>query len=114
MIVLHLPPAQPTMPHPCAGAPPGPWCSGQVIKVAACVRGQRLTVRAPLAPRERLVSLTVARARGLEGVYLAGRGSRLTVALGHPHARFRITFAERLVIRHHRESFSFTNVYRAC
>jgi hypothetical protein len=114
-VVLHLPPPQPTMPNPCAGAPPGPWCSGQVIAVRACVRARSLTVRAPLAPRERLSRFTAARFTHAPRASVRGRGRTIRIVFAsRPRGRFKVTFVQRIVIRGHRESFRFTNVYHGC
>jgi hypothetical protein len=108
-ISLKLPPAQRTMPNPCAGVPADPWCSGQVTRVKRCVR-RSFTVSAPLAPRERLVRFAVA---GKVSHRSAGR--RLTITLtAAPHARVRITFKVTVAVGRRRESFTFTRVYRTC
>ena len=113
-IVLHMPKPQTTMPNPCSGVPADPWCSGVVTTVKACVRG-RLTVPAALAPGERFVSLSLVRSSGARGVHSAARPRGISVVLAtRRHARFRLTFRETTRVRGHRESFTFTNVYRAC
>jgi hypothetical protein len=114
-VVLKLPPAQPTMPNPCAGVPADPWCSGQASTVSACVRGRSLSIPAALAPRERLVSFSVVRIFGAPGAYAGRRPGHVSVHfVKHPRGRFRITLAERVRIRGHRESFRFTRIYRGC
>ncbi|MCU1587418.1 MAG: hypothetical protein JWN31_911 [Frankiales bacterium] len=38
-VTLHLPPAQPTMPDPCAGVPANPWCPAAIVAGHKPVRG---------------------------------------------------------------------------
>jgi hypothetical protein len=107
---MKLPGAQPTMPNPCAGAPPNAWCSGQVTKVKACVRGSALHVRALLVTHDRLKRFT-ARARG--HTYVAHRHV-VKVPLRRHHGRLRVRFTERIKVGRSSERFSFTRVYRLC
>ncbi len=113
-ISLTMPPAQKTMPNPCAGVPADPWCSGQVTRVKACMR--RLTIRVPaaLAPRQRLVALT-GRIKGMRGAKVVRHGKSVTVTLPRrAHGLIRVTVSERIKVRGHVEHFSFTRVYRGC
>jgi hypothetical protein len=109
-VVLHMPPAQRTMPNPCAGVPADPWCSGAVTQVKACVRSGSVTVRAPLAPGERLLRFFPS---GRIRWWGSGHAATITLRL-RPHQTFRLTFHETVLVKRHRESFRFTNVYRAC
>jgi hypothetical protein len=111
-IMLTLPPAQRTMPDPCAGAPVNAWCSGEVTTMAGCVSGQVLHVRAPLAPRERLLRFT---ARVPHGRAFIAMGRVITITLSRgTRGRVRITFTERIKVGGARERFTFTRVYRLC
>jgi hypothetical protein len=106
-IVLHLPPAQQTMPNPCSGAPADPWCSGVVTRIHGCVRGL-LSVSPALVPGDRLVRFGIS---SRVGWWRHGHAAVLPV---RPHETLRVRFIETILVNHHRESFSFTNVYRGC
>ena len=113
-IVLKLPPAQQTMPTPCAGVPADPWCSGQVTTVRACVRGASVTAPAALAPRERLIRLS-ARTVGARGASLIRHRRSVTIDLHRRlHGRLRLILTEVIKVKRHRESFRFTRIYRGC
>jgi hypothetical protein len=111
-IALKMPPPERTMPNPCSGVPADPWCSGQVTSVPVCVGGG-LRVPATLVPGDRLVRFT-ARIVGTSGAW--SRHGRVLVVSVAPRRgqRFRVRFTEQIAVRRHHESFSFTNVYRAC
>jgi hypothetical protein len=110
--VMHpLPAGLQTMPRPCSGVPPNPWCSGQVTRVKACV-ARSFRVRLSLDAGERFVSVTVT-VRGHSVRHKAhGRRTLVRVALGARRAR--VTFVERLRVRGHLEHVKFTRIYRAC
>jgi hypothetical protein len=113
-IQLKMPPAQQTMPNPCAGVPANPWCSGQVTSVKACVSGRALRVWAPLAPRQRLIRFS-GRISGAAGAMVLGHRSVLTVQLARrARGPFRVIFTERIVVKRHVELFSFTRLYHSC
>jgi len=106
---MKLPPAQPTMANPCAGAPVNAWCSGQVTKVAACVRAGTLKVHAALAPRDRLRRF---------GARIAGRrftskGKVVKITV-RKHGRTRVKFTEQIKVGKRLEKFNFTRIYTAC
>jgi hypothetical protein len=108
-VALRMPPAQKPMPHPCAGVPADPWCGGQVTRVKACVRGQ-VRARAALVPGDRLIRFFP---RGHMRWWLTGHTAVVSVR-ARPHHAFRIKFTETVLVKRHRESFTFTNVYRRC
>lgn len=116
-VVMHpLPSGLPTMPSPCAGVPANPWCSGQVVTVKSCVASAHTRVALAVALRERLVSVSVKVGSGKAVTHKAhGRTAKVTVALGTVHGRkLRVKFVERIKVGRHRESVSFTRIYRRC
>jgi hypothetical protein len=113
-IALPLPPAQPTMPNPCAGVPADPWCNGAVTVVRACVRGRFLRAPAALAPRERLIRLSV-RLAGRRHFSVIHHHRSVTIKLARRlHGRLRATFLELIRVRRHFEAFTFVRVYHGC
>jgi hypothetical protein len=113
-VVLSLPRPQPTMPHPCAGVPADPWCSGQVVRVPGCAAPQpRLTLSLAVGERFRSVSVRT----GRRTVRYRARGAllRLRLALGAaPHRTVRVAVTEGLVVGSRAERVRFTRVYRRC
>jgi hypothetical protein len=116
-IVMHpLPAGLPTMPDPCAGVTPNPWCGGQVSIVSACVAA---AARVPLAVAtgERLVSVTVKAGRAPAVTHRAHGGStKVTIDLGSGSVgrRVRVRFVEHIKVGTHPETISFTRIYRRC
>ncbi|WP_249011401.1 hypothetical protein [Conexibacter sp. DBS9H8] len=113
--VLHELPAASelvTMPDPCGGVPANPWCSHTVTRVARCV-GPRVQIALSHAVGERITSVTVT--RNGRRLRLRRRGNRLTgVPLGAGRRPVRVQVTERMIVGHHRESVSFTRIYRRC
>ena len=114
-VVMHpLPPGLATMPNPCAGMAPNPWCIGQVTAVRRCVAGRRLRVPLTLDPLERFRSISVRVGRGRIMTRRArGKGTVVTVKLGR-RGRPMVAFLERITAAGHREMVAFTLVYRRC
>ncbi len=105
---MQLPPAQKTMPNPCAGAPANAWCSGQVTKVA-CVRASVLTVRVALAPHDRL------KAFGARIGHRRLKSHKGAVKVGvSKHGHTRVTFTEQLKVGKRLEKFTFIRIYHMC
>jgi hypothetical protein len=112
-VVMHpLPSGLTTMPHPCGGVPANPWCSGEVTRVKACVKGRTASVPLSLAPGERFVSVTVTGSGRPVTRMLHGHSVRLLVPLSGAHPRLR--FLVRIRVGRHQEHFSFTRVYHRC
>jgi Periplasmic copper-binding protein (NosD) len=110
-VQLRLPAAQRSMSNPCRGVPADPWCSGQVTRVGACLRGGHpFRVRALLAPREKLVRFSARFGRHR----FSTRRRVLKVKLGRRHGHLRVKFTERIKVGRKREHFTFTRIYRLC
>jgi hypothetical protein len=110
-VVLKLPPAQPTMPSPCAGVPADPWCSGGVTVMKACV-ARSFHVSLALAVRERFTSVIVITG-GVARTYR--RHGRTAVVLVRLNRRsVRVKFVEWIKVRGHREKITFTRIYHRC
>jgi hypothetical protein len=108
---LHLPPAQQSMGNPCKGVPADPWCSGQVTRIRACLRGGHpFRVRALLAPREKLLRFSARFGRHRFSTHRRV----LKVKLGRRHGHLRVKFTERIRVGRAREHFTFTRIYRLC
>jgi hypothetical protein len=116
-VIMHpLPTNLATMPSPCAGVPANPWCRGHVETVTRCVASARVRVSLTVAQRERLVSVSVRVGKGKTVTVKArGRSARVTVTLGGRTARpLRVGFVERIKVGRHRETITFTLIYRRC
>jgi hypothetical protein len=114
---LHALPAAkllPTMPHPCSGVAPNPWCSGMVIKPGRCIASHSVSIPLSLAVGEQLTSVTVE----VAGNHLTFQRHRseLRVALGGARHQqvVKLKISEVLNVRHISERFSFTELYRRC
>jgi hypothetical protein len=116
-IVMHpLPSNLPSMPSPCASVPTNPWCSGQVATVKGCVASARSRVPLAVALRERFVSVSV-KVGGKKAVThkAHGRKTKVTIDLvAAPGRRLRVKFVEHIRVGRHRETISFTRIYRRC
>jgi hypothetical protein len=62
-VSLHMPPAQPTMPDPCAGVPVNPWCPAAASKPRTLLATTGLHVVLPFAALTLLAAAAVIRAR---------------------------------------------------
>ena len=110
-----LPHGLASMPQPCSGLSPDPWCSGQVINVPGCAAREQ-SLRQTLAVRERFVSVRIKVGRRKAFTRRAG-GSRKTVRFKLGRARnrhVRVVITDRLKVGHNREHFKFTRVYDRC
>jgi hypothetical protein len=109
-VVLSLPPAQATMPDPCAGVTiPNAWCGGQVTRVPGCAARFAAFTLPALAPGERFGSVSV------NGRLRRARGRRVRVDLGGRHHRTsRLRMLERIRVGRARESIRFSRIYRRC
>jgi hypothetical protein len=96
--------------------PANPWCSGEVAAVKGCVARKGTRVAFAVALRERFVSVSVKVGKGKAVSHKAhGRKTRLTIDLGSgPGRRLRVKFVEHIKVGRHKETVSFTRIYRRC
>jgi hypothetical protein len=117
-VIMHpLPAGLPTMPDPCSGVSPNPWCSGQVVMPSGGRCSARLvTERLALSKRESFTSVSVKVGRGPWRRHRAhGRREVLRLDLGAgPSHNVWVRFRERITVRRHRETIRFARVYHRC
>jgi hypothetical protein len=96
-----------SMPHPCAGISPDPWCSRQVVSVKGCA-ARRVTVPLAVSVGERLRAVTV------NGARAKIRAGKVRAALGARRGRHRVRVVEHLTVSSRPETVTFTDVYHRC
>jgi Right handed beta helix region len=100
-IPMTLPPAQPTMPKPCAGVPANPWCETSATRARRCVSRRTIVIHVA-GPGQLLAVRVTVDGHRVKARITGPNGVRFSLA-GRPRGRFTVRVVGRLrsgAVRH--------------